>query len=48
MLKRKTSCPDGISAALLTNAIAEKDRKEREHQKEIKELKDEIRKLRGR
>lgn len=38
----------GVSAALLTNAIAEKDRKEREHQKEIKELKDEIRKLRGR
>lgn len=38
----------GMSAALLTNAIAEKDRKEREHQKEIKELKDEIRKLRGR
>ncbi len=38
----------GVSAALLTNAIAEKDRKEREHQKEIKELKDEIKKLRGR
>lgn len=38
----------GMSAALLTNAIAEKERKEREHQKEIKALNDEIKKLRGR